>query len=267
MSKHGGVVALACAGGLWCSCVGAAEGAIGDFTAWTLVEDPADPNFSASATSTSATLGAGAGAVPLATDIGFQSVDGATVGGSSVGFAFSAASDFAVAIDFDASFVTGAGILSLGFGVGVDGAGADSAGVAMATQNGAPLAAFGGAARVGDVDQTPIVLAVGASLSGSMFVSYDASSGDVTVGASQTPGAASASSSGTFAGIAQQWSAGDLLASFFIRSGPTIGWQGGDASVVFSNLRVTSGSAFEVPAPGGALVALVASAGAMRRRR
>ena len=86
------------------------------------------------------------------------------------------------------------------------------------------------------------------TLAGSLFVEYDAASGDVNVGAATTQGAAMPTVSGTFNGIQNQWNGGDLLTSFFIRSDGA-GWQSGTAEAVFSNFRVIEGSATSVPEP------------------
>ncbi len=227
---------------------GQAQANVTDFTTWTLVEDPADPDFGASVTSTLATVTAADGPVGSGTDIGFQSVDGATPAGSNFGFAFDPSSSFELAIDFDLSFTgSPSGLLGLGFGIGEDSDGTNSAGVAILTNNGSVFGPFGGASRINDVDQAPLVLSTGASLSGTFFVGYDAVTGDVTVGASQTPSASTPDAVGTFAGIQNQWGGGDLLASFFLRSQdlPLPGfdpWQGGGtAEAVFSNLRVLNG--------------------------
>jgi hypothetical protein len=148
----------------------------------------------------------------------------------------------------------------------------NSAGVTMVTVNGAAFATFSGAARVNDANQVPIVLGLPSTLDGSLFVSYEAASGDVTIGASQTPGAAAPSVTGTFHGIQNQWNDGDLLASFFIRSGPFTQWQdGGDGQATFSNFRVLEGTAKAVPEPSSfamcALGAMTFGAVLWKRRR
>jgi len=245
-----------------------AHAAITDFTNWTLVQDPPNANFSAAATMSDAMLFAD-GPVPLATDIGFQSVNGPTAATSTAGYAFDPASSFSIAVDYDLSFNgPAAGFLSLGFGVGVDGAGMNSAGAGMTTSNGAPLLTFGAAARVNDVDQGAMALALNATLAGSLFVSYDAPSGDVTIGAAQTPGAGAAASSATYSGIQNMWPAGDLLASFFIRSGPGGAWTSGDATATFDNFRIIEGEAKNIPSPGslGAVLIGCGALGARRRR-
>lgn len=245
-----------------------AHASITDFTNWTLVQDPPSASFFSSASMTTAELFADGGPVPIGTDIGYQSVDGATAATSTAGYAFDSAASFSIAIDYEFFFTGPAvGFLSLGFGVGVDGAGMNSAGALMTTSNGAAFGTFAGGARVNDVDQASFISLLPATLSGSLFVSYDAMSGDVTVGASQSQGAGSPATSSTFSGIQNMWPEGDLLASFFIRSGPTVAWTSGDVNAFFDNLRVLEGEARQIPAPGPVALFGLASAAAMTRRR
>ncbi len=223
--------------------------AIVDFTTWTPVADPADPNFTSSATVSSASIQVANGSIPVGTDIGFQSVDGVTLGSSTSGSYFDPSNNFTIAIDYNLDFGAGAqGFLGLGFGIGEDGDGMNSAGVGMATFNGAPFLSFGGAARINDQDQSPLLLSLSSTLTGSLFVQYDASSGDVTVGAASTQGASAPTASDTFIGIQKQWNGQGLLTSFFVRSDGT-GWQGGTAEAVFDNFRVLNGAATSVPEP------------------
>ena len=257
--------------GIAAFCVGSmANAAITDLSTWTLVEDPPNANFSAAQSATNATLSAG-GPIPAGVDIGFQSVTGDTVANSTGGYFFDPTDDFSIAIDYDWTFNSASGFLGLGFGIGEDSDGMNSAGVAMLTSNGSPFLSFAGAARINDADQAPLVLGTSASsLSGSLFVSYEASSGDIVLGASTSTGAAAPTVSGTYAGIQNQWNDEDLLASFFVRSdGPAGGeWLGGDASAVFSNFRVLSGSAVAIPEPSSLVaLTLLGSYIACRRRR
>lgn len=246
---------------------------ITDFDRWTRVADPAHPGFAGSATSDFADLFAFDQPIPSGTDIGFQSVDGNSVATSMGGFYFDSAADFSLAVSFDVSFSgTPVGALGLGFGIGEDGDGRNSAGVAMVTNNGNPFLTFAGAARINDVNQTPRALStVPASLSGTLFVDYAASTGDVTVGASQTIDAAAAQGTAVYAGVQRDWEGGDLMASFFLRSQDGFGlnaWQGGQATARFSNFRVLSGAAVAIPEPSVALAMLLSgSCLAMRRRR
>ncbi|MEM1423910.1 MAG: hypothetical protein AAGH64_07885, partial [Planctomycetota bacterium] len=217
----------------------------------------------------------------------FQSVNGTSVADSTSGFAFSVASSFSVAIDYDASFEDASGGLSFGFGIGEDSLGANSAGVVFVTEGGLPAAIpFAGPAGGGaTVDDGALVELLGtpvpsspASLAGSFHVSYNALTGDITVGVGSTGAdAPSPGATATFAGadVANRWNGDDLLASFFIRSDtvtvPIFGtfstpWTDGGAEVEFSSLRVVEGAAFEVPAPAGALVFAGAVLAGRRRR-
>jgi len=248
---------------------GAARAGLTDFQTWTQVQDPAHASFTGLATATQVTLSADGGPVPGGTDIGYQSVDGKTPGVSSLGYAFSPGADFALAIDFAITFGNNPlGYLGLGFGIGEDIDGKNSAGAAVLFNGGNPALFFGAAARVDDNSQALPIL-VTASAVGSMFVSYQATSGNVTLGASRTQGASGPMGTATFTGIQNEWDDGDLLVSFFLRSDGSLGtaWQSGTADAVFSNLRVLSGTPLAVPAPPPlALLALGLAALAVRRR-
>jgi len=247
----------------------AARADITDLTSWTQVEDPPAAAFSGMVQSPSQVLLSADGGAPSATDIGYQSVSGQTAAASDAGFAFDPAFDFGVAIDFQMIFGTGANVggLGIGFGIGEDRDGANGAGAGLLTQNGSAFA-FGGAARIGDVTQAPQTIAFPATLSGSLHVSYDASTGDVVVGVGGA-GANAPGASTTFIGIQNSWDGGLLFPSFFMRSDDALGaaWTSGEADVAFSDLRVVSGSAIEIPAPSAGGVLLLAGVGALRRRR
>lgn len=242
-----------------------AQADVTDFGTWSLVEDPAHAGFSATALGTSATLSAADLAIPAGTDIGYQSVNGSTPQTSTSGFYFSPDADFSLAIDYAWTFSNSpSGFLGLGFGIGEDGDGMNSAGVAMGTSNGSPFLSFGGAARINDVDQPAVALGGNpflnpSSASGTLFVAYQASSGDVIVGATAAPGAAAPTLSYTYAGIQNQWSGDGLMPSFFIRSDApaTLStWGGGNADAVFSNFRVLNGNPVAIPEPSTAVASL-----------
>jgi hypothetical protein len=249
-------VGLACL--LVLAASGAARGAITDLTTWTEIQDPPNPSFTASTTSSQATLLAGNGAIPSGTDIGYKSVNGLTPALSTAGHAFDPSSSFSVAVDFNLTFANApSGALAIGFGIGEDGDGANSAGAVMFTSNGSPSLFFGAAARVNDVNQPGGLIPVAASPSGTLFASYDATSGDVRLGATPAPGAAAPTGTAVYPAIQNLWAGGDLLASFFLRSDATLGpaWQGGNGQAVFSNFRVLSGSPTAiVPEPSGLAV-------------
>ncbi|NLE39368.1 MAG: PEP-CTERM sorting domain-containing protein [Pirellulaceae bacterium] len=245
-----------------------------DFNEWTRVQDPADPNFTSSVLSpTEVQLLAGNGPVPSGTDIGYQSVDGTTAAGSTVGHAFSPAADFTVAIDFSLAFQPSGNVggLAIGFGIGEDRDGANSAGAVLLSQNGsfALSPVFGAAARVNDVTQTPKLILLAAQPSGSFFASYHAASGDVTLGVGGV-GAVTPTATATYAGIANQWNGDWLFPAFFLRSDAVLGqaWTSGGADARFRNFRVISGESVAVPEPGTlAMLALGGMSLAFARRR
>ncbi|MEM0924844.1 MAG: hypothetical protein AAGJ83_02285 [Planctomycetota bacterium] len=233
----------------WMPAVGAE---IVDFESWSLIEDPADPNFSGFASSAEATLSALGGPINEATDIGFASINGSSVATSTLGSYFDPSRSFQIAIDYDLNFgVSPNGFLALGFGIGEDVAGRNSAGITFVTQNGVPLLRYGGAGRVNDSDVAAVPIGSTPTLEGSLFVEYDASNGDITLGAGAV-GANVASASGTLDNFQNGWNDEGLVASFFIRSDGFLNgqrWNGGTADAVFSNFRVLSGSATAIPEP------------------
>jgi len=255
-----------------------ANASINDFNTWTLVEDPDHANFTASIDSPSQlTLTAGDGEVAAGVDIGYQSVNGATASGSTQGYAFDPAQDFALSVAFNFDFGAGpdVGELAIGFGIGEDAGGENSAGVTVYTKDGSLAAvpitgAYFGAARVNDATQSPLPLTDLSDMNGRFFVSYDAASGSVTVGVADSPSATVADSSTTFAAIQPSWPGGFLLASMFLRSDGVLGqnWQSGGADAAFSDLRVDEGAAvLLVPEPTSLVLLAGTGLAAIRRRR
>lgn len=236
-----------------------------DFDTWTPVADPPHAGMSGTVDGPGQVTLVASGAVPAGTDVGFQSVNGADVAGSTAGHYFSAATSFEAAVDFGFTAAGSVGLGAIGFGLGEDGAGTDSAGVALSILNGAAFA-FGGGARVGDVTQAPVALGLGASSSGRFFVGYDAPSGDVTFGVSATPGAGAPDATGVFTGIGNLWDGEDLLLSLFLRS-DVLALSAGTVTAVFGDLEVLAGApvtAVPLPPAAGLLAAgwlLVAGAG------
>ena len=227
----------------------AADAQITDFNSWTQVTDPADPNFTSSVdTATQISLLAAGGPISTGTDIGYQSINGLTPAPSTAGHAFDPAASFQVAIDFAMSFTSPVGGLAIGFGIGEDQGGMNSAGAGLFTQNGIPSVLFGGAARVNDVDQPPQLILAPGQLSGSLFAAYDAASGDVTLGVGST-GALAPATTTTFAAIQNSWNGGPLFPAFFLRSDDFLvqAWTSGNATAVFSDFRVISGTPQTVP--------------------
>lgn len=253
----------------------AASAQISDLTHWTLLEDPPNALMNASVTPGTATLTAGNGVISSGTDIGYASVNGPDVANSTAGFYFDPGSDFLVAIDFDLTFAdtpTPVGGLAVGFGVGEDVAGSDSAGYVSFIDD-----ATTGARIVAARDNDVLVAGSGTLsfnplASGSMFIAYAASTGSITTSYSvfqgdNTPGSGFATA--TFTGLQDQWDDEGLLLSFFLRSDALFGtpWSAGDAAAAFSNFRVLDGEAIAVPEPASALLLVTAGTGLLLRRR
>ncbi len=247
---------------------------ISNFTSWTLAQDPPIALFTGASTAGNATLTAGNGTIPAGTDIGFSSVSGTTVLSSVSGNYFSSASSFRLAIDYDLTVSMPVGLgtsaIFLGFGIGEDSTGIDSAGITLGAVNfgASPILALAATARVNDVTQPVGSVSGTAGLAGTFFVSYDEPTGNVTVGAANTQNAATPTGSYIFTGIANDWDGEDLLASFFMRSDTPSGapvWTGTSASAVFSNFRVLEGTA--IPEPTTAALLLMGGVGLMLRRR
>jgi hypothetical protein len=193
----------------------------------------------------------------VGTDIGYQTVNGNDVATSSQGWAFRQQSDFSIAIDYNLTFTNPSGGFSIGFGIGEDRDGANSAGVVLGSRSGI-LLGYAGAARINDVDQTPLDLGVSATGAGRFLVSYAADTGDITLGVS-TDLDDIAEGTATFSGIQNSWNDKDLLVSFFART-EALGaqWFDGEADAVFSNFRVIEGQSFAVPEPSSLVLALLA---------
>ena len=260
----------------------ASAASITDLTTWALLEDPPHPGMTAFVSGPTSAMLDASGPVPSGTDIGYASVNGADVASSTSGYYFDPASDFAVAIDFDivTRSTTGAG--GIGFGIGEDTNGTDSAGVGLGFIDGVPIS-FSTAGRVGNADEPLQLFSTGPDASstvggavmdadGRFFVEYDASSGDVIVGVSTTPGAATPDETKTLTGIATQWDDEPLLVSFFSRSQSVLvvpGIQSGLIRTTFSDVTVLSGTPIPaVPEPTSlALVTGLAALVTLSRRR
>ncbi|MGE0487181.1 MAG: hypothetical protein AB7Q81_23715 [Gammaproteobacteria bacterium] len=243
---------------------------VGGYHDWTLVEDPPHPGMSANVDSAlQVSLGAN-GAVPAGVDIGYQSVDGATVGASTGGWYFSPSSDFSLAVDYAVSGSNPLGITAIGFGFGEDGDGANSGGAVLTFNNGSALG-FGGAARTNDVSTLAPILGAALASSGRLFVGYEAASGNVSYGYSATPGSFAPDVSGTFSGLQNGWTDSDLLVSLFLRSDalpPFFGpLQAGSFGVTFGPVEVLAGTPAAVPLPAAAWLLFPVLAGLARRRR
>ncbi|MEM6366357.1 MAG: hypothetical protein AAF745_18155 [Planctomycetota bacterium] len=248
---------------------------ITDFNTWSLVEDPPNANLSASIDSSNqVTLNAN-GSVPNAADIGFQSVDGNTPASSSSGFAFDPSNSFSLAIDYDWTFQNAVGGSAIGFGIGEDGAGAQSAGVSLVA-SGPTILVAGVAARTSQSETNiPLISPGSPSPTGSMHMSYDAITGDIVAGIGAT-GAGSPLLAGTLTGASiyellnSDADSDLLLVSFFIRSqdlglvGPPL--SSGTSTAVFSNFRVVSGNPVAIPEPTLLGLSVLAGIGFIARR-
>lgn len=243
--------------------------ALTDLNSWTQIEDPFNANMSAMIDSpTQATLIAN-GAVPSATDIGYASVNGQDVATSTAGYYFDPSADFVVAIDYDVSNFGSIGGAGIGFGIGEDIDGSDSAGIGLGLLGGAPVL-LSTAARVGDIDQPLQSFTSTPTASGRMFVNYNAAAGDVTLGFSPNKGDGMAVETVTLNGLQNLWDDEGLLVSFFLRSqgaGIVPPLTTGTLTAVFSNVEVISGTPIAVPEPATALAMMLAGAVALGRRR
>lgn len=219
---------------------------------WSLVEDPPHSGMGASPLVTPNGPGAGLfaiGDVPSGTDIGY----------ASSGFSFDPSSSFEVAIDFDFSSRDSTGGGAIGFGVGEDVAGADSAGVTLGFLNGA-AALFATGGRVDDTEQALATLPVAAFGTGRFFVEYDSLTGDILLGVNATPGASDPAVFNTLPGFQNQWDDEPLIVSFFLRSQAVSVFSGlsaGEVTAIFTNFEVLNGSPIPEPAT------LMASLGAI----
>jgi len=235
---------------------------------WLLLEDPPHAGFTANTGANVVSLVAGNQAIPNATDIGFSSIDSGSAYLPSGPF-FDPNNRFSLAIDYDVSFASASyDGLAIGFGIGEDTDGMNSAGVSLLFNSSSFFnGAIGAASRTNDVSSGFPLLLGGGSPVGSMFVSYDAPTGDVTVGYGNSTQISSIASY-TFNGVQNGWTDDNLLVSFFLRSDSTLGnaWSGGGtATATFSNFRIIDGP---IPEPSsGVLLGMGAMSFLVRRQR
>jgi hypothetical protein len=212
-------------------------------------------------------------------DIGFSSIDGNTVADATSGFYFDASQDFTIAMHFSLQLTNPNGLVAIGLGIGEDRAGVNSAGIGFGVGSGLLNSALYGAAATNN--DAPIAEPLSLSevpdndFFGSLTVSYDAATGDVTVGAAQFLGAPTPlapTETFTFSGATDlaDWSGDDLLVSFFLRSdaeliyGP---WTGQTAEADFFDFTVVEGAAIPVPEPSSLALLGLGVAALLRRRR
>ncbi len=241
------------------------QAAINDLTEWTLVEDPAHPGMSASATFASATLTA-TGSVPNLTDIGYGSVNGADVASSTQGYYFSTDEDFCVSIDFDFSEIsTATGNGGFGFGIGEDVDGENIAGVAAAIQNGA-IAGYSATSRTNNISSIPVPIGGIGISEGTMIVEYQSVTGTIVANMEYNMGASMIGTS--LVGVQNGWANESLLVSFFLRSDSTLGspLTSGTVETVFSNFQVLCGTAVAIPEPTSIVLLLLGIPATIRRR-
>lgn len=248
---------------------------ITDFSTWTLVEDPAHPGMSGTIDGPSQASLVRTGPIPNGTDIGFASVNGSTVAASSAGWYFSPTQDFRIAIDFSADVRSDSiGVGVFGFGIGEDASGANSAGVGLLSLYDIQ-AGFLATGRTNDVDEAAQYFSTEPLLPGNttrtgqavgrMFLNYDSSAGDVTLGVSNTVGAIQPDEIQTLIGIANGWSGRPLLVSFFLRSQevpmvhPEL--REGATNVQVGPLVVLQGVPLAIPEPTTSLLAILGALG------
>ena len=236
----------------------AAASSIENFEVWTPIADPPNAGMTAVVDSPTQTTLTAVGEILAGTDVGLASVDGSDVADSTGGYYFSPLDDFAVAVDFDLTFLAsvGAGGIGLGVGEGIDGA--NSAGVALAFENETP-ALFSAFARTLNVDQSAMPFINTPVTSGRLFVEYDSITGSVILGVNELKdSAAPAIATNSYTGIQNDWSGEGLLVSFFLRSDAgfiTPGLVSGEVEAVFSNFEVLEGAPIQAPEPGALLLA------------
>ncbi|QDV75269.1 hypothetical protein [Botrimarina mediterranea] len=255
----------------------ATAASITDFSNWTLVEDPAHPGMSATIDGPSQASLARSGPIPNGADIGFASVNGDTVSTSDAGWYFSPDQDFQIAIDF--SSITSAGSVGagvFGFGVGEDASGSNSAGIGVMSID-SIQAGYLAAGRVNDIDVIGQFFSTEPLLPGSairqgqavgrMFLSYDSSTGDVSLGVSNTVGATQPEEAQTLSGIAESWSGRPLLVSFFLRSQqvPMVHSElrDGATNVQVGPLIVLHGTPITIPEPTSGVLAILGALGVL----
>ncbi|MEM6334068.1 MAG: PEP-CTERM sorting domain-containing protein [Planctomycetota bacterium] len=250
-----------------------ASAQITDFNAWTLIQDPPDPDLAATIATdgSKATLTATA-PVARTTSIGLASINGQDVASSTQGFFFDPANSFKIAVDFDAR--TNAQnppdtVFLFGFGVG-EATDRDNSVTTVFTWERADF--FPTFFSVVDLAMVDGRSQWGSFLSaspgqGSLFVQYDAESGDVFTGFASDVNATNPEIESAFPAIQNDWDEKRLIVSIYLHGGTGDNTTGGGIEATFSNFRVLDGTPIAIPEPAS-LTLLAAAAGlALTRRR
>lgn len=257
---------------LACALTASAQASLSDLATWDFYRDAASatPVQTAAMTSSAAPNLAQLNFIddvdiPTAYDIGYSSIDTNTVSNATAGYAFSASQDFTIAMHFSLTLNNPGGFVGLGLGIGEDREGVNSAGIGFGagTFTGITTTSFAGAATNNDSPVTKSLSSAvsptvtGSTYAGSLTVAYDATTGDITVGAApQSVNATPLPPTGTatFTGSTDlaDWAGDDLIVSFFLRSdAPSIftNWTGDSAEADFFDFTVVQGSPTLVPEP------------------
>jgi hypothetical protein len=186
-------------------------------------------------------------------------IDAIYLSNGASGFKLSATEDFKISIDYSYTGAQSLGasldVISLVLGIGRDLNGTDSAAIGVGL-TGFNILGYAAAYRIND-QQNIVTLGIPPA-TGNIFVSYDASEDDLTLGLT---GASSHLLDDTVVGL---WSANSLLVSFGARGeGHTL--VSGNASL--DNFLIESGTVLPIPEPATATLLLFAAALGLSRRR
>lgn len=269
-----------------CAITASASAQITDFTTWDFHADPpSTPTVDQinNATGTKSVDKAELNFLddvdyPAAYDISYNSINANTVGEATSGYYFDASQSFTIRMHFSLALTDPNGFVGIGMGIGEDRQGVNAAGIAFGVGTGLiNIPSYAAAATNNDASNTSVLGLTEIAdndYSGSLTVSYDAATGDVTVGAAQFLGAPdplAPTETFTFDGTTDlgAWAGDDLLVSFFLRSdNPAIytNWTGQSAEADFFDFTIVQGNATLVPEPSS-LALLGLGLGLIARRR